>query len=320
MAQVATLYIYKKNTKIFPHLCFCLTLRRPPLFFIFLLLIFVSVELSRLLLHFFRTSGDSMSSAGGATNSASGSPIKGGTITTRRRVADPPTSEFDINNNSPFCTSDDEEADNPSDYIPSTSSSSCGSHNYLHHHPVPVIGYLLLRKKLIFSWVPDTWFLWIDDTCNWTVKMVHSLGSGRSMGRKIFGVLLLMAVVSFFIKVSLLSRHVEVNGNLKKENGLLILQTFKDDWASAQRLVAETHVEADNTEEYSMPKRVLERLSVSVIPLIRRFFSYEFIFFVGGGTDQTLNNNIFPVFLAGYFFMTISLLVGCFMFFLMAFP
>ncbi|XWS59911.1 hypothetical protein CRYUN_Cryun08bG0162800 [Craigia yunnanensis] len=203
-------------------------------------------------------------SSGGANNSASGSPIQGGPTTTRRRVADLPTAESDCNNSS-SCSyyytlaSKDEEADNPNGHIPS-SSFSCGSH-YLHHHQNhhPVIRYLLLRRKLLFSWVPETWFLWIDDTFHWAVNMAQSLRSGRNMGRKILGVLLLMAVVSFFFKVSFLSSHVEVNGKLKRENGLLILQTFKEDWALAQRLVAETHVEPQT--ENSMPKRVLERVS-----------------------------------------------------------
>ncbi|XP_022767645.1 uncharacterized protein At1g04910-like [Durio zibethinus] len=202
-------------------------------------------------------------SSGGTNNSANGSPIQGGPTTTRRRVADLPTTAESDSNNSSSCSdyyplaSNDEEADNPNGYIPS-SFSSCGSH-YLHHHQNhhPVIRYLLLRRKLLFSWVPDTWFLWIDNTCHWAVNMVQSLGSGRNMGRKILGVLLLMAVVSFFLKVSLLSSHVELNGKWKTENGLLILQTFKEDWALAQRVVAET--------EHSIPKRVLERVSIPEI-------------------------------------------------------
>ncbi|XVE97012.1 hypothetical protein REPUB_Repub02eG0274000 [Reevesia pubescens] len=204
-------------------------------------------------------------SSGSTNNPANGIPIQGGPTTTRRRVADLPITADSDNNCSDYYTlmaSNDEEADNPNGYIPSSffSSSSCGSH-YLHHHPL--VRYLLLRRKLLFSWVPDTWFIWIEDTFNWTVNMVQSLRSGRNMVRKILGVLLLMAVVSVFIKVSLLSTHVEVNGNWKKEKGMLILQTFKEDWALAQRVVAETHVEPQT--ELSMPKRVLERVSTPEI-------------------------------------------------------
>ncbi|OMP03485.1 GDP-fucose protein O-fucosyltransferase [Corchorus capsularis] len=209
-----------------------------------------------------------MTSGGTANSSNGGSPIQGGPTTTRRRVADLPTADSDTQNcyscsdHHHTLPTNDEEADNPNGYIPS-GSSSCGSHYNMQHHPV--IRYLLLRKKLLFSWVPDAWCLWVDDTCHWAVNMVHSLRSGRNMGRKILGVLLLMAVVSVFLKVSLLSNHVaEVNGKLKADNGLLILQTFKEDWSMAQRVVAETHNNEPQTE-HSMPKRVLERVSTPEI-------------------------------------------------------
>lgn len=77
--------------------------------------------------------------------------------------------------------------------------------------------------------------------------MAQSLRSGKNLGRKIFAALTLMAVISVFVKVSFLDHHVET----KKENGLLILQTFKEDWAMAQRVVIENAA--------SMPKRVLEK-------------------------------------------------------------
>lgn len=85
--------------------------------------------------------------------------------------------------------------------------------------------------------------------------MVLSLRSGRNVGRKIFGVLILTAVISLFVKVSFLSSHVEMDGKRKEGAGLLVLQTFKDDWAMAQKAITEA--------EASMPKRVLERVSVS---------------------------------------------------------
>lgn len=78
------------------------------------------------------------------------------------------------------------------------------------------------------------------------------------MGRKIFAVLILMVVMSVFFKVSFIGAGVEMNGK-SIENGQLILQRFKEDWASAQRVVTETETET----ETSMPKRVLERLAVS---------------------------------------------------------
>ena len=52
--------------------------------------------------------------------------------------------------------------------------------------------------------------------------------------------------------------HVEVNG--KRENGLLIIQTFKEDWATAQKVVAE--VEASDVVK---PHRVLEKIPIPEI-------------------------------------------------------
>ncbi|KAK6231293.1 hypothetical protein SCA6_001366 [Theobroma cacao] len=216
-------------------------------------------------------------SSGGANNSANGSPIQGGPTTARRRVGDLLGAESDSNNISSgsdyyALASDDEEADNPNGYIPSC---SCGSHysQQQHHQNHPVIRYLLLRRKLLFSWVPDAWFIWVDNTCHGAVNMAQSLRSGRNVGRKILGVLLLMAVVSFFLKVSLLSSHVEDNGKLKGEKGPLILQTIKEDWSLAQRVVAETHTEPET--EHSMPKRVLERVSTPEIWMKPNSYNYQ---------------------------------------------
>ena len=93
----------------------------------------------------------------------------------------------------------------------------------------------------------------------WLSGSVQSFRSGKHMGRKIFAVLILMVVMSVFFKVSFMGGGVEMNGK-SIENGHLILQRFKEDWASAQRVVTETQ-----TGETSMPKRVLERLATPEI-------------------------------------------------------
>ncbi|KAK9041271.1 hypothetical protein V6N11_016380 [Hibiscus sabdariffa] len=201
-------------------------------------------------------------SSGVANKLANGSPKQGGHTTTRRRVTELPTPESDSNNSSSCCNlnyytlcSEHEETDSPDGYTPSTCS-SCANH---HHHPVIRYPLLLLHRKLsLFSFVPDTWFLWVDHTCHRAVKMVPGLRSGQNTGRKILGVVLLMTVVSVFFWF--LSRHVEVNSKRESENGVLVLQlqTPKEDRAS---VVAETHVET--RAEQSMPKRVLERVSVT---------------------------------------------------------
>lgn len=106
----------------------------------------------------------------------------------------------------------------------------------------------------MFRYVPETWLLRIEDAVLWTVVMMQSLRSGKNVGRKIFGALLILAVVSVFVKFSFLSSHVEVNGK-RSDNGLLLFKSFKDDWAFAQRAVTES-----GASGAVMPKRVLEKI------------------------------------------------------------
>ncbi|TQE05584.1 hypothetical protein C1H46_008831 [Malus baccata] len=181
--------------------------------------------------------------------------------TTRRRVADGvmdagerlPTSTLSPDSNIVFADDDDVENDSLLD------GTICGlhhNHNHYSHHPV--MKYLVLRRRLFFC-VPDKWLLPIEDGFLWTVAMLQSLRSERNVVRKIFGALLLMAVISAFVKFSFFSSHVEVDGEVaqRTEGRLLILNTVKDDWSGAQRAVAE------NQESNSMPKRVLERERLS---------------------------------------------------------
>ncbi|XP_018859466.2 O-fucosyltransferase 19-like [Juglans regia] len=193
-----------------------------------------------------------MSSSGAVlSNSCNCSPLPptGGPTTTRRRVAD--------------LFMDAEKFSNFHDHVhdhddPCSNGYNCGSH-ILHHHQYyfhhPVIRYLLLRSRAFFS-LPDAWLLRIENVLLWMAVMVRSLRSGKNIGRKIFGLLMLMAVVSVFVKVSFLSSHAELSGK-RIDNGLLIVQTFKDDSTMAQRVVTETQT--------SIPKRALERLPTSEI-------------------------------------------------------
>lgn len=106
--------------------------------------------------------------------------------------------------------------------------------------------------------------IWIEDVHLQTVAMAQSLRSGRHLGRKIMGVLMFMVVVSLFLKVLFLgSPAEEVKETGRSENRLLKLQTFKEDGAMAQRAVTEAQTETD-ADLHSMPKRVLEKVDVSV--------------------------------------------------------
>ncbi|KAJ6699502.1 hypothetical protein OIU79_012709 [Salix purpurea] len=145
-----------------------------------------------------------------ATSSANASPRSHpGPTTTRRRVdaiAADRTSNFSDYNHD---FSDEEDT-------LSGSSTTAGAHhchhNYHHHNHSHrhhlVIKYHLLRRKFFF-FVPESWLLGVEDL---TATISRGLRSGKNMGRRIFGVLLLMAVLY-----------------------------FKDDWARAQRSIIEHH-------------------------------------------------------------------------------
>ncbi|KAE8099275.1 hypothetical protein FH972_017269 [Carpinus fangiana] len=183
----------------------------------------------------------------GPSNSGNVSPRHAaGPTKTRRRVADIIMTDAERTPSSVISDLSDQEDDSDLD------GSNCGSSHvhYHHHHHFhhPVIKVLLLRSRAFFC-LPDKWLLW-------AAVMAQSFRSGRNMGRKIFGLLILMAVLSVFVKVSFLSSHVE-RREKKMDNGLFIVQTFKDDWSMAQRAVAESHT--------FMPKRVLERLTTPEI-------------------------------------------------------
>jgi hypothetical protein len=87
----------------------------------------------------------------------------------------------------------------------------------------------------LFFFVPEACLLGVEDL---TATISHSLRSGKNMGRKIFGVLLLMAVLSVFLKVLFWSRMEE---NSHENSNLVLFRHFKDDWARAQRSIIDHH-------------------------------------------------------------------------------
>ncbi|CAN1853495.1 O-fucosyltransferase 28 [Linum perenne] len=115
------------------------------------------------------------------------------------------------------------------------------SHSNCQRHPV--IRYLLLRRKLFF-FLPEVLLIGVEEGCQGVAAMAQGLRSGKSLGRRIIGALMFMVVVSVF-------NNMNGGGGAKEMNGMLILQTFKDDWAMAQRVLSET--------QSSIPKRILEK-------------------------------------------------------------
>ncbi|RDY00630.1 hypothetical protein CR513_16168, partial [Mucuna pruriens] len=192
-----------------------------------------------------------MSSGGPTTSSSNTSPrVAAGPTTTRRRVAennsvvDAEKQQHQLQQlSSSFSDFSEAEQDEGA-------TGALHHHAHWHHHLRPVTRYLLLRARILLC-VPESFFLRVEHLVLWLVGSLQCLRPGKHVGRKIFAALIFLLVMSVFLKVSLLGVGVEMNGK-SIENGQLILQRFKEDWVSAQRIVAEE-------KKASMPKRVLEK-------------------------------------------------------------
>ncbi|PSS23802.1 GDP-fucose protein O-fucosyltransferase protein [Actinidia chinensis var. chinensis] len=162
-------------------------------------------------------------SSGGGTTTTSSSPAQ---TAHRRRVADFVDSEKGLD-----C------------YILNTiaGSASDGGEFDDDHHRSPLIRFLpLLRKNgpCVSEWV-----------------LRACLVSGPNVGRAIFASLMLMVVVSVFLKVSfMVSGNVEREGVGRRENGRLTVHTFSDDSVVALRVVSDV-----------MPKRLLDEYPIPEI-------------------------------------------------------
>lgn len=199
-------------------------------------------------------------SSGGPTSSSNTSPRIAGPTTTRRRV---PDNIVDAEKQSSYSDFSDQDEDDADDSVPGGGSHH---HHHLHHH---VIKYLLFRTRILFC-LPDSFLLHIERLHLWAATLTQSWRSCKNMGRKILAILMLLVVMSVFCKVSLVGVGRGVNRR-SIENGQLILQRFKKDWASAQKVVTES--------ETTIPKRVLERLPVSHF-LLLLFLGSEFGFII----------------------------------------
>ncbi|CAA2991971.1 O-fucosyltransferase 19-like [Olea europaea subsp. europaea] len=199
-----------------------------------------------------------MTNGGTTAISAGGSPIYGGAH--RRRVVD---SINDHEKSSDVIPIGFEHSMNETDSETVNNRNGAG---YLcnigggsHHHHHPAIRHLLARKR-----VPENWVFLVEEL--WVV--MHSLGSRKNMGRTILGLLLLMVLVSVFLRFS----FTVVVGGLREcgtrcgrtvaiENGILLVQNFKNGWSNAQKAMLDS--EASSAE--AVQKRQMKEFPVPEI-------------------------------------------------------
>lgn len=212
-------------------------------------------------------------SVAGATNPLPVVPIPAGpTTTTRRRVGDSldvvserPTNSSDYCNtvnlaavNSVVVSTDLDSGDasgqggGPCSSPSSETSSSTGSHyHHDHYHQFyhhPAIRYLLPLKFRI------PFFRGGGGGIGSTAVVGQGLRSGRNVGRRILGLLMVLVVASVFLRVYLMGVVRVVDHARLKE--FVVVRTLRDDWSMAQREVAENQAS-------SQPMRLLEKLHVS---------------------------------------------------------
>ncbi|KAK1377478.1 O-fucosyltransferase family protein [Heracleum sosnowskyi] len=114
--------------------------------------------------------------------------------------------------------------------------------------------------------VPEKVMVWVEDVMLGFGKVMSTLKSRKNTGRRILGVLMMLVVVSMFLKVSfMVGNHYNlemINGKNRRLNGLFILNTWSKPHHQSLVIMA---AERDEEELSSMPKRVLEKYPVPEI-------------------------------------------------------
>ncbi|XP_022852182.1 O-fucosyltransferase 19-like [Olea europaea var. sylvestris] len=173
-------------------------------------------------------------SKGGTTNSGTnGSSMPGGpTSTHRRRVPDSTNNvEKSLDHVQISCDNSPEDDDSETsidDNVGGYQLNGGGSHHHHHRHHYPMITYLLVRKR-----VPENWVLGVEESLLSAYSILHSLRSRTNMARVISGLLLMLVVVTAFLKFSIMAG----GGGHREVNGILIVQNFNNDWSNAQRVM-----------------------------------------------------------------------------------
>lgn len=189
-----------------------------------------------------------MSNSG--TNSCTGSPDITGPSTARRRVPDVIIGTE--KGNLAELYSDGNE-DDEANYDGS------GSHNHNQHHQFHDHHYYILKPIIIF--LPERWIFLVERLLSWILMVFSLLTSRRNLGRRIFAMLIILAVFSVFLKLTYFSNNHHHNRDhdediISKRNNIVMKWNH-----IPQNIVQESQsnqVAADETTVFPVEEEVPE--------------------------------------------------------------
>ncbi|MCL7032413.1 hypothetical protein MKW94_007532 [Papaver nudicaule] len=203
-----------------------------------------------------------MSNSG--TNSCTGSPKITGPSTARRRVTDV-IIDTEKGNLAAELYSDGGCGGSEED---EESCDGSGSHNHNHHnhhhHQFHDHHYYILKPIIIF--LPERWIFLVERLISWILLMFSLLTSRRNLGRRIFAMLIILAVFSVFFKLTYFSNshgpHNEEEGSSemshKQKNSII----FHDPWNhKPQNIIQESQsndISAAEETIFQIPEEVPE--------------------------------------------------------------
>ncbi|KAI3939248.1 hypothetical protein MKX01_002116 [Papaver californicum] len=136
-----------------------------------------------------------MSNSG--TNSCAGSPKITGPSTARRRVPDF-VIDTEKGNLAELYSDGNEDEEN-------YDGSGSHNHNHNHLHQFHDHHYYILKPIIIF--LPERWIFLVERLLSWILTVFSLLTSRRNLGRRIFAMLIILAVFSIFFKLTYFSNN-----------------------------------------------------------------------------------------------------------------
>lgn len=201
-----------------------------------------------------------MSNGGATTNSPTAATPGGATVTHhRRRAADSTSGDQEKEKPADGSQPDHSKSDADEEAVFSNGSGHGGGGAY-HHHQHPAIRCLLSRKRVLESWA-----LCVEECVLSACAVFNSLTSRKNMGRTVLVFLLVMMVVSAFVKFS--PGGAGAGKIVRWEKEVLFIQNFKNDLSSDAHMAV---FDSEASNGAALQKRQMKEFPVSSLSLSRK--------------------------------------------------